>query len=386
MLANSGRSEKNEQGCEADEMVTLRIDGRKVHVRRLSTILDAARQLDIAIPTLCHHPDLSPYGGCRLCIVELKGSPKPVASCTTIVKEGMDVVTSNPQIEKFRRTTLELLLSDHPSDCMVCERAGDCRLQELAYFYGIRENRFRGERRIYTKRDGNPFIERDMEKCILCGQCVRVCDEIQGVGAIDFAYRGMKTKVCPPFEKDLNCEFCGQCVAVCPTGALTGKIWTRGGRQNFSEVDTICPYCGCGCGLTLHVRRNEIMRVSSQPGRGINDGWLCMKGRFGYKFVNHPERLKVPLIRKTPRDPSMVLTETEVLRSGKNYLDFFREASWDEALEFASQRLMKIRDDFGSDAIGGLSSARCTNEENYLFQKFIRAALGTNNVDHCARY
>ena len=353
-------------------MVTLRIDGRKVTVRKLSTILDAARKLDIPIPTLCHHPELSPYGGCRMCIVEVKGSAKPVASCTTFAKEGMDVVTSSPNLDKFRRTTLELLLSDHPTDCMVCERAGDCKLQELAYFYGIRENRFLGERRVYTKKDNNPFIERDMEKCILCGQCVRVCDEIQGVGAIDFAYRGLKTKICPPFEKDLNCEFCGQCVEICPTGALTGKMWTHRGRQNFKEVDTVCPYCGCGCNLTLFIRRNEVIRISSKENT-INKGWLCAKGRFGYEFIKSPDRLKKPLIRIGPKD-----------RSAND--SAFKEVEWDEALDYIASRLKEIKAKYGPDAIAGLSSARCTSEENYLFQKFMRAVIGTNNVDHCARY
>jgi predicted molibdopterin-dependent oxidoreductase YjgC len=353
-------------------MVTLRIDGRKVTVRKLSTILDAARKLDIPIPTLCHHPELSPYGGCRLCIVEVKGSAKPVASCTTFAKDGMDIITSSPNLEQLRRTTLELLLSDHPTDCMVCERAGDCKLQELAYFYGIRENRFPGERRVYTKKDNNPFIERDMEKCILCGQCVRVCDEIQGVGAIDFAYRGLKTKICPPFEKDLNCEFCGQCVAICPTGALTGKMWTHRGRQNFKEVDTVCPYCGCGCNLTLFIRRNEVIRISSKENT-INKGWLCAKGRFGYEFIKSPDRLKKPLIRIGPKD-----------RSAND--SAFKEVEWDEALDYIASRLKEIKAKYGPDAIAGLSSARCTSEENYLFQKFMRAVIGTNNVDHCARY
>jgi predicted molibdopterin-dependent oxidoreductase YjgC len=382
-------------------MVTLKIDGRKVTVRKLSTILDAARKLDIPIPTLCHHPELSPYGGCRLCIVEIKGSPKPVASCTSFAREGMEVITTSPALEKLRRTTLELILSDHPNDCMVCERSGDCKLQELAYIYGIRENRFIGERRIYTKKDNNPFLERDMEKCILCGQCVRICDEIQGVGAIDFAYRGLKTKICPPFEKDLNCEFCGQCIAVCPTGALTGKMWTQMGRQNFIEVDTVCPYCGCGCNLTLHVNRNQIIRVSSKEDT-INEGWLCVKGRFGCGFVNSPDRLKNPLIRIASKEQSAISHQqinpplppfTEEGRGGINnssqlttHDSRFKEASWEEAFDYVAKRLNEIKDKYGSDSIGGLSSARCTNEENYLFQKFMRAAIGTNNVDHCARY
>lgn len=359
-------------------MVTLKIDGRKVTVRRLSTILDAARKLDIPIPTLCHNPELSPYGGCRLCLVEIKGSAKPVASCTTFAKEGMEVVTTNPRLEGLRRTTLELILSDHPQDCMVCERSGDCKLQELAYFYGIRGNRFTGERRIYTKKDNNPFVEREMEKCILCGQCVRICDEIQGVGAIDFSYRGMKTKITPPFERDLDCEFCGQCVAVCPTGALTGKMWTHKGRQNFKEVDTICPYCGCGCNITLYVRRNEVIRVSSREDT-LNEGWLCPKGRFGYTFIQSPDRLTKPLIRIAPK-------ERQISNPKSQIPDLFKEVSWDEALDYVAARLKEIKSEYGPDSIGGLSSARCTNEENYLFQKFIRVAVGTNNVDHCARY
>jgi len=230
-------------------MVTLTVDGKKVTIRKLSTVLDAVRKLDIPIPTLCHHPDLTPYGGCRLCIVEIKGLSRPVTACTTPVSEGMEITTTSPKLEQLRKTTLELILSDHPNDCMVCERAGDCVLQELAYFYGIKENRFQGERRVYKKRDDNPFIERDMDKCILCGQCVRICDEIQGVGAIDFVHRGFRTKISPPYEKDLNCEFCGQCVAVCPTGALTGKMWAQKGRQSLKKLKPSAPIVDAGVTL-----------------------------------------------------------------------------------------------------------------------------------------
>jgi predicted molibdopterin-dependent oxidoreductase YjgC len=355
-------------------MVTLTIDGRRVTIRKRSTVLDAIRKLDIPIPTLCHHPALTSYGGCRLCIVEIKGLARPVTACTTPANDGMEVTTTSPNLERMRRTTLELILSDHPNDCMVCEKAGDCVLQELAYFYGIKENRFIGERRIYNKRDNNPFVERDMEKCILCGQCVRVCDEIEGVGAIDFINRGFRTKISPPYEKDLDCEFCGQCVAVCPTGALTGKMWGQKGRQNLKEIDTVCSYCGCGCNLTLHVRRNEIIRVSSKP-ETLNEGWLCAKGRFGYGFIKSPERLTKPLIRVAPKD---VTSEDPLM--------LFREVSWEEALSHTAKRLITIKDKNGSDSVGGLASARCTNEENFLFQKFMRAVIGTNNVDHCARY
>jgi len=381
-------------------MVTLTIDGKKVTVRKLSTVLDAARKLNIPIPTLCHHPELSPYGGCRLCIIEIKDLARPVTACTTFAREGMEVITTSPYLEKLRKTTLELLLSDHPNDCMVCERAGDCTLQELAYFYDIRENRFVGEKRPFIKKDENPFVERAMEKCILCGQCVRVCDEIQGVGAIDFAYRGLKTKICPPFEKDLDCEFCGQCVAVCPTGALTGKMWAQKGRQqDVRTVDTVCPYCGCGCNISLHVRRNEVIRVSSKEDT-INEGWLCAKGRFGYEFIHNSDRLTKPLIRISPKEGFEFSSQSPSFNpppgKGGNggvrsspltpHNSRFKEVSWDEAFDYIAKRLKEIKDSYGPDSIGGLSSARCTNEENFLFQKFIRAVIGTNNVDHCARY
>jgi len=346
-------------------MVSITIDGRTVRVREGATILQASRENDIYIPTLCDDPRLEPYGGCRLCLVQIKGMARPVTACTTPVTEGMIVETTNEEIEDLRRTIVELLLSDHPNDCMICEKAGDCTLQELAYFYNLRENRFEGERRQYAESDGNPFIERNMEKCILCGKCVRVCNEVQGVSAIEIAYRGFSAKVCPPFEKDLDCEFCGQCVSVCPTGALMGKLSMGKGRQkDIEKVESVCPYCGCGCNITLHVARNEVIRVSSRPD-SMNEGWLCMKGRFGFKFNSSPDRLKHPLIKRNGR---------------------FEEASWKEALDYVAQRLGEIKERHGADAIAGLSSARCTNEENYLFQKFMRAAVGTNNVDHCARY
>jgi formate dehydrogenase alpha subunit len=346
-------------------MINLTIDGRNITVADGSSILDAATALGIAIPTLCHHPKLSPFGGCRLCMVELKGTRNPVTACTAPAAEGMEVITSTPRIEHLRKMILELILSDHPYDCMLCETAGDCQLQELAYYYDAKNTTYAGERRIYEKRDNNPFLDRDMEKCIMCGRCVKICDEVQGVGAIDFAYRGFKSKICPQYEEDLNCEFCGQCVSVCPSGALTGKMWAKRGRQrDIKEVDTVCPYCGTGCYITLHIKNKEIIRVSSRADTW-NEGLLCVKGRFGYEFVNSPDRLTKPLIREGST---------------------FRETSWDEALDYVATRLREIKNSYGPDAIGGLSSAKCTNEENYIFQKFVRAAIGTNNVDHCARF
>lgn len=361
------------------EVIRLKIDGRELTATEGETILQVARRNDIFIPTLCDDPRLEPYGGCRLCIVEVKGMPRPVTACTTPVTDKMEIISTNEYIEGLRKTILELILSDHPNDCMVCEKAGDCSLQEFAYFYGIRENPYWGERRRYAKKDNNPFIERDMEKCILCGKCVRVCKEVQGLGAIDIAYRGFNAKVCPPFEKDLDCEFCGQCVSVCPTGALIGKSSLGKGRQkDIRRVDSVCPYCGCGCNITLHVSRNEVIRISSRPDT-LNEGWLCVKGRFGFEFIASPDRLKRPLIRvkPKPKDPRDIPIPS---------FEDFRESTWEEALDYIARRLKEIKDKYGPDAIAGLSSARCTNEENYLFQKFMRAAIGTNNIDHCARY
>lgn len=345
-------------------MITLRIDNTSVTVPAGATVLDAARAANIRIPTLCHHPKLTPFGGCRLCIVQIEGIPRPVTSCTTPAADGMVITTTSPEITALRKTVLELILSDHPNDCMVCEGAGSCELQDFAYEFGIRENPHTGERREYATRDANPFIERDMEKCIACGRCVKVCDEVQGVGAINFTYRGFKTKICPPFERELDCEFCGQCIQVCPTGALTGKQWARTARKlDVHEVKTVCGYCGVGCELILHVQNNRIVRVSASDD-DWNEGWLCVKGRFGYRFVDSPDRLTTPLIRKD---------------------GVLQPATWSEALSLVADKLSAIKTLHGPDAIGGLSSARCTNEENYIFQKFMRAAIGTNNVDHCAR-
>lgn len=344
-------------------MISLTIDGKLVTVEPGTTILDAAKQLGIHIPALCAHPKISSSGACRVCIVDVDGAL--LTSCTTPVAEGMRVTTDAPAVETMRRDLIDLILSDHPYDCMVCQRTGECELQELAYKYSIRTPVFHGERRVYAKKDGNPFIERDMEKCILCGRCVKVCDEVQGVGAIDFAYKGFWAKVSTPFERDLDCEFCGQCVMVCPTGALVGKQWIGKGRYwHMREVDTVCPYCGVGCSITLHVKDNEIVRVTAKEGRGVNDGLLCVKGRFAYEFVSSPDRLTSPLIRKNGE---------------------LVPATWAEALDYTTAKLQEIKDQHGPDAIAGLSSARCTTEDNYLFQKFMRAVVGTNNVDHCAR-
>jgi len=348
-------------------MINLTIDDKQTEVAEGSTVLEAAKQLNIDIPTLCHDPRLKPFGACRLCIVEIAGMPKPVTSCTTPATDGMVVSTNSARLFRLRKTTVELLLSDHPNDCMTCIGTGDCALQELAYTYGIRENRFTGEMRDHNTSDHNPFVTREQNKCVMCGLCVRVCEEVQGVGAIGYAERGFESKVTPPFGHDLDCEFCGQCVSVCPTGALSGRIWSGKPRlEGVEKTDTTCTYCGCGCNITLRTNGDEVIRVDSDADNH-NRGWLCVKGRFGFDFINSGDRLTSPLIRRK--------------KGGA-----FEKATWDEALDHIATQFKAITAKNGADAVGGLCSARCTNEENYLFQKLFRAGIGTNNVDHCARY
>lgn len=348
-------------------MFKVKIDGKDFEVAEGTTVLEAAKTVGVVIPTLCHDDRIQPFGACRLCVVEIAGMPKPVTSCTTPVTDEMIVTTKSEKLYRLRKTVVELLLSDHPNDCMTCIGTGDCKLQELAYQYGIRENRFEGEMRDHDRVDTNPFIVRQQNKCVMCGLCVRVCDEVQGVGAIGFADRGFDAKVISPFGNTLDCEFCGQCISVCPTGALSGTVWSGKPRlEGVKTTETICAYCGCGCNVTLSTHGDEVIRVGSSPDT-INKGWLCVKGRFGFEFINSPDRLRWPLIRKE--------------KGGE-----LERATWDEALTLVAGKLSEITRVNGPDSVGGLSSARCTNEENYLFQKLFRAGFGTNNLDHCARY
>jgi predicted molibdopterin-dependent oxidoreductase YjgC len=345
----------------------LTIDGHEVAVETGSTILDAVRAAGIYIPTLCADDDLEPYGACRLCLVEVEGQRRPILpSCTTPASEGMVVRTSSPLIDKLRRNIVALMLSDHPSDCLSCPQNNRCELQQVAAYLGLRDLPFAGEKHSLPLDDSNPFYVRDLERCILCGRCVRTCDEIQNRRAIHYAYRGFATKIATELDRDVRestCEFCGQCVSKCPVGALyTVAEWDHG--LPTGSTKTICTYCGVGCGLILQTRGNLIVGALGDAENPASEGRTCVKGRFGYDFVNHPDRLTTPLIRE----------------SGK-----LVEATWDQALDYVADRLAEIKRQHGGDAIGVLSSAKCTNEENYLLQKFTRAVLGTNNVDHCAR-
>jgi predicted molibdopterin-dependent oxidoreductase YjgC len=350
------------------EQVRLNIDGNDIVAASSRTILEAAKEAGVRIPSLCYEQRMEPYGACRICLVEVEGARGLLPACCTAVTDGMVVHTDTDQLRRIRRTIIELILSDHPLDCMTCESAGHCELQDLAYEYGVKDPRFSGEQHSFEVLRDNPLIERDYNKCILCGRCIRICREVQGVGVYDFVNRGFDAVPGTPYDKPMMetpCEFCGQCVSTCPTGALTSIPSQGKGRTwQVEKVRTTCPYCGCGCQLDLHVRDGEIVEVSSPVMVGPGQGNLCVKGRYGYAFVNHEDRLTTPLIK----------------RGGE-----FVQATWEEALGVVTDRILKALDDEGPDSVAFLSSARSTNEENYLLMKLARAVVGTNNIDHCAR-
>ena len=345
-------------------MINLKIDGENIEVREGTTVLEAADQAGVYIPRLCHSPKLKPYGGCRLCIVEIKGMRGLPTACTTLVAEGMTVNTETETVSRVRRMVCEMLIADHPMECLTCSGNQQCELQKVAAHIGIQESRLRGMERKVDLDESNPFYLRDMEKCILCGLCTRACDEMMSVGAIEIAGRGYESRIAAFGDQPVaesTCVSCGTCVDLCPVGALRAKAETLPPTR---ETVTICPYCGVGCGLVLGTRGGKIVWIRGDEKNPANGGTLCVKGRFGLDFVASPDRLTVPLIR----------------RNGT-----LEEAGWDEALDVIESRLREIRERHGADAIAGLSSAKCTNEENYIFQKVMRAAVGTNNVDHCAR-
>ncbi len=348
--------------------MNLKIDGRDIAAEPGTTILQAARTAGIEIPTLCQDDRIEPLGACRLCLVEVEGRRGPLVACATAVDDGMVVLTETDELVEERRVLLDLLLSDHRGDCIVCEQAGECRLQELAYRYQVGTTTYAGAVRTYEAREDTPFIAYDPTKCILCGRCVAVCEQVQQCHVLDFAERGFDALVTTPFGRsmvDTACEMCGNCVSACPTGALQDKLSRRQGRTwQTTPVDSVCTYCGCGCTIQLQVRDGRVVRVTSRIGEGPGRGNLCVKGRYGFQFIGHPDRLTTPLVR----------------RGGE-----LVPATWDEALDLVAGKLAAVRDEHGPDAVAGFSSARCTNEENYLFQKFMRAVVGTNNVDHCAR-
>lgn len=348
--------------------VQVTIDGRAVSVPSGTSILFAAKQCGIEIPTLCFHPVLGAIGACRLCLVEVEAQASLLTACTQPVEDGMVVYTSSERVLRARRTVLELLLSDHPLDCITCDASGDCELEQRAWEMGIPGSKAGGTEPRYPIEDDNPALIYDPNKCILCGRCVKVCTEFQCADAIEFLERGFESRPGIPLNRKRiksDCVFCGQCVQVCPTGALSNKISHAKVRKwELSETRTICQYCGVGCSIILQTKDNRIIDCRGDDNSPVNHGFLCVKGRYGWDFVHHTHRLTSPLIKENGR---------------------FRQASWDEALDLVASRFREIKSHYGPDAIAGLSSAKCTNEENFIMQKFMRAVIGTNNVDHCAR-
>ncbi|ACM18837.1 NADH dehydrogenase I, G subunit [Geotalea daltonii FRC-32] len=347
-------------------MVNLTIDDKKVTVPKDATIYDAAKAAGIRIPILCHDKKLHPFGGCRMCLVEveqMKG--RLIPACTTPVTEGMTVRTTNPEIVNARKLVLELLLLKHPVDCPVCDAAGDCDLQNLTYEYQVNTNQFTDEKFNHKIDYENPLIERDMNRCIHCGKCARICDEIVSFGAYTFINRGIEAKMGTEFDGPLNCEFCGSCVSVCPVGALVSRPFKFKARWwSLNKVKSVCSYCGTGCQLTLGVKDDKVLTTVYDENQGFHNGQLCTRGRFGYQFVNSEKRLATPLIR----------------RNGK-----LEPASWGEALTAVAEGL-KSAEASGSDAVAGLITPRLTNEELYLVRKLYKDVLGSDNLDHSAGY
>ena len=348
--------------------ISLTIDGRQVKGDEGDTILDVCEANGIYVPTLCHKDGLSDVGACRMCVVEIERERRVMPACTYPARSGLVVKTHTERLERYRRLILELILSEHEHNCLVCERNGNCELQNLVYQYGIDKISLPINKLVEPVDDSSEVILRDPNKCILCGRCVRACAEIAGQEILSFADRGSKTIIVADLNWPLahsGCVSCGACIQACPTGALTEKLARFQGRSwEFRKVQTTCPYCGVGCQIELNIKDNRIVKIYGVEGGSDNKGNLCVKGRFGFDYVHHPDRLTTPLIK----------------RNGK-----FEEASWDETLDLIATRFKELKDKYGSDALAGFSSAKCTNEENYLFQKFVRTCFGTNNVDHCAR-
>ena len=348
------------------EAITITLNGREVSGRPGMTILELAQESGVDIPTLCYDPHLTSIGACRICLVEDERSGRLSASCVTPIEPGMIINTESAKVQERRKTIIKLMLASHPDSCLVCDKGNQCELRRIAADMGIGLLDFQKIPQLATIEEVNPFIERDLSKCILCAKCIRVDQEIVVEGAIDYIHRGFVSKPATVGEMPLEnseCTFCGACVAICPTGALMEKNRAYKGTPQKS-VSTTCPFCGCGCNIAFEVKDDQIVRA--RPGKDItvSNGALCVKGSYGYDFVHSQERLTSPLLR------------TE---------DGFVEVTWEQALDKVAAELNRIKKDSGNDSLALLGSPKCTNEENYLFQKLARTVMGTNNIDNGSR-
>ncbi|MBU2461914.1 (2Fe-2S)-binding protein, partial [bacterium] len=332
-------------------LITLTIDGKEIEIEEGATILEAAQDAGANVPTLCYNKRLAPFGACRICLVELEGArTKFTPSCTTPATNGMVVRTTSAAIIKARRTILELLLINHPLDCPVCDKAGECQLQDLVYEYGVSENRFKGDMSNLPIDYRSPLIERNLNRCILCGKCARICDEIQDVAEVSFINRGMKAKIGTDFDRVLDCEFCGQCIDICPVGCLTSKLFKFKARVwELTNTDIICPYCNVGCNLTARTRTGRILKIDAKES-GVNEGGVCAKGHFGFDYIYSEDRLTQPLIKI----------------NGK-----FIPSNWDEAFNLVVSKFSNLK-----GRSGMLVSARLTNEEIYAAKELMNNVQG----------
>jgi formate dehydrogenase major subunit len=355
---------------DSDVMVTLNIDGVDVTVPEGTSIMHAAQLGGVTVPKLCATDSLEAFGSCRLCLVEIEGRRGYPASCTTPVAAGIKVKTQTPKLADVRRGVMELYISDHPLDCLTCAANGDCELQDMAGAVGLREVRYgyEGENHLgQAKDESNPYFTFDASKCIVCSRCVRACEETQGTFALTIQGRGFDSKVSAGNQNFLEseCVSCGACVQACPTATLMEKTVIAAGTPEHS-VTTTCAYCGVGCSFDAEMKGEEVVRMTPTKAGGANHGHSCVKGRFAWGYATHADRITTPMIRKSIHDP-------------------WQKVGWDEAINYAASEITRIQAEYGKDAVGGITSSRCTNEEVYVTQKLIRAVFGSNNVDTCAR-
>jgi NADH-quinone oxidoreductase subunit G len=344
------------------KLIKFKIDDRDVQVPAGTLVIEATRRLGIEVPSFCYYPGLSLQAACRMCLVEVEKSPKLQTACTLVAGEGMVVRTNTEPVRNARKFMLEFLLTNHPLDCPVCDKGGECELQDMVFRYGADTSRFVEEKIHRPEEKWSDLVYYDAPRCILCFRCVRICDEGMDVKALGVGMRGANSIIIPNREDHLECEECGMCIDICPVGALTSGTYRYKTRPwEMQYVSSICTHCSNGCKTTFSVRNHEILRANNRDLSGINKEFLCVKGRFGFDFTIHPERIKQPLLRKGEK---------------------LYPVSWEEAAQAAATRLREIHSAYGPDGVGFIGSNRTSNEENYLLQKLARVAFGTNNIDH----